>query len=193
MSIRLATVRDVPEMLELYRPYIENTAITFEYEVPTPEQFLERFLNISALCPWLVWEENGEILGYAYGAPAFERKAYAWCADLSVYLKKEARGRGIGKALYAKLEQLLEAQGYRVLYALVTTANAPSVAFHQAVGYRIVADFPHCGWKLGQWYGVIWLQKDVGPDTAPVDFPLPFSELRRRDGSCAELEKKQKD
>lgn len=177
MPIRLAALRDLPAILEIYRPYIEQTAITFEYDVPSSESFTERFLNITALCPWLVWEENGEILGYAYGAPAFERKAYAWCADLSVYLKPEAFGRGIGRSLYAKLEQLLEAQGYRVLYALVTTANAPSVEFHKAVGYREVASFPRCGWKLGQWHGVIWLEKDVGADTPPADFPVPFPQL----------------
>lgn len=176
MSIRFATVQDVPAMLALYQPYIEHTAITFEYDVPSISSFRQRFVDITAVCPWLVWEEHGEILGYAYGAPAFERKAYAWCADLSVYLKESAKGRGIGRALYTKLEQLLEAQGYRVLYALVTTANAPSIAFHKALGYREVASFPHCGFKLGQWHGVIWLEKDVGPDTPPETFPTPFSQ-----------------
>lgn len=177
MPIRLATQHDLPAILEIYRPYIEQTAITFEYDVPSLESFTDRFLQITALCPWLVWEEDGEILGYAYGAPAFERKAYAWCADLSVYLKPEACGRGIGKALYAKVEELLEVQGYRVLYALVTTANEPSIAFHKAVGYREVASFPHCGWKLGAWHGVIWLEKDVGETTPPTDFPTPFPQL----------------
>lgn len=175
--IRPATEHDLPAILEIYRPYIEQTAITFEYDVPSLDDFQARFRDITAQCPWLVWEEDGEILGYAYGAPAFERKAYAWCADLSVYLKRSACGRGIGRALYAKLEQLLQAQGYRVLYALVTTANAPSVEFHKAVGYREVASFPHCGWKLGQWHGVVWLQKDVGADTPPTDFPVPFPSL----------------
>lgn len=177
MPIRLATQHDLPAILVIYRPYIEQTAITFEYDVPSLESFTDRFRKITALCPWLVWEENNEILGYAYGAPAFERKAYAWCADLSVYLKPEAYGRGIGRALYAKLEKLLERQGYRVLYALVTTANAPSIAFHKAVGYREVAAFPDCGWKLGQWHGVVWLEKDVGEDTPPTDFPVPFPQL----------------
>lgn len=179
MAIRLAQERDVPAILEIYRPYIEQTAITFEYDVPSLDAFIERFRNITALCPWLVWEGNGEILGYAYGAPAFERKGYAWCADLSVYLKKSACGRGIGRALYAELERLLTLQGYRVLYALVTTANTPSVAFHEAVGYRKVAEFPDCGWKLGHWYGVVWLQKTVGPDTPPTDFPVPFPALQK--------------
>lgn len=179
--IRLATAQDLPAILEIYRPYIEQTAITFEYDVPSLESFRERFQSVTALCPWLVWEENGEILGYAYGVPAFERKAYAWCADLSVYLKPSAFGRGIGRALYAKLEQLLEAQGYRVLYALVTTANEQSVSFHKAVGYREIAVFPHCGWKLGAWYGVVWLEKDVGADTPPTDFPVPFPALGIRD------------
>lgn len=177
MSIRFATVQDLPAILEIYRPYIEHTAISFEYDVPSPDAFLQRFLTVTADCPWLVWEENGDIFGYAYAAPAFERKAYAWCADVSVYLKPEAHGKGIGRALYTKLEQLLDTQGYRILYALVTTANAPSVAFHKALGYRQVALFPNCGWKLGQWHGVIWLQKDIGPDTPPTAFPIPFAKL----------------
>ena len=177
MAIRFAQQGDVPAILEIYRPYIEETAITFEYDVPTVAEFTERFRSITAHCPWLVWEENGEILGYAYGAPAFERKAYSWCADLSVYLKKSAYGRGIGRALYAELERLLELQGYRVLYALVTTANGPSIAFHEAVGYRKTAMFPDCGWKFGSWHGVVWLQKTIGPDTPPTQFPVPFPAL----------------
>lgn len=178
MAIRLATVQDLPAMLEIYRPYVEQTAFSFEYEVPSIVSFRERFLTITAVCPWLVWDENGEVLGYAYGAPAFERKAYAWCADLSVYLKPSAHRKGIGKALYAELERLLEAQGYRVLYALVTTANEASLRFHEAVGYCEVAAFPRCGWKLGQWHGVVWLQKDIGPDTPPEDFPIAFSQMK---------------
>lgn len=177
MPIRVATVRDVPAILAIYRPYIEQTAITFEYDVPSEDEFRARFLSVSAVGPWLVWEEQGEILGYAYGAPAFERKAYAWCADLSIYLKPSAFGRGIGRALYEKTEALLQAQGYRVLYALVTSANQPSVAFHKALGYRETANFPHCGYKLGKWHGVMWLEKDVGEDTPPTDFPIPFPAL----------------
>ena len=107
MSIRLATKQDVPRILEIYAPYIENTAISFEYTVPSLEEFTQRFLDITAQFPWLVWEENGTILGYAYGSRPFKRTAYQWSAEASIYLCPEARGQGIGRKLYAALEQLL--------------------------------------------------------------------------------------
>ena len=97
MSIRQATVQDVPRILEIYGPYVKNTAISFEYTVPTIEDFTRRFLDITAQFPWLVWEENGVVLGYAYGSRPFERAAYQWSAEASIYLCPEACGKGIGK------------------------------------------------------------------------------------------------
>ena len=97
--IRIATEADVPEILAIYAPYIENTTITFEYNVPTKAEFLERFRSITQQFPWLVWEEDGKILGYAYGSAPFQRDAYRWCAEDSIYLHPDARGRGIGTKL----------------------------------------------------------------------------------------------
>ena len=97
--IRIATEADLPQILAIYAPYIENTTITFEYNVPTEAEFLTRFREITAQFPWLVWEEEGKILGYAYGSAPFHRDAYRWCAEDSVYLLPEAQGRGIGKKL----------------------------------------------------------------------------------------------
>lgn len=171
--IRQATERDVPAILDIYRPYILETAYTFEYEVPSHEAFLDRFRSVTREHPWLVWEENGEILGYAYGEKAFQRAAYQWVADLAIYLRADCRGRGIGKALYTRLEELLYQQGYFALYGVVTTANARSCAFHQAMGYRQMAEFPACGWKLGQWHGVIWFEKRLRagePERPPINF-----------------------
>lgn len=169
MSIRLAVVQDVPRILEIYAPYIEHTAISFEYTVPSLEAFTQRFLGITAHFPWLVWEENGEILGYAYGSRPFERAAYQWCAEASVYLCPEAKGKGIGKKLYAELEQRLQQQGYKKVYAIITTANSDSVAFHRAVGYRHTATFENCGYKFGTWYGTIWMEKELNTwDTPPA-------------------------
>ena len=159
MSIRQATVQDVPRILEIYAPYVENTAISFEYTVPTLEAFTQRFLGVTAQFPWLVWEEDGAVLGYAYGSLPFERVAYQWNASASIYLCPEAQGKGIGRKLYAALEQFLQLQGYRKVYAVITTDNEPSVAFHKAVGYRITATMPDCGYKFGRWYGTIWMEK----------------------------------
>ena len=170
MAIRDAKSADIPAMLEIYSPNVEKTAITFEYEPPTRDAFLERFRNVSSRCPWLVWEENGEILGYAYAAPAFEKAAYAWCADVTVYLREDARGRGIGSALYAALESRLREQGYQLLYALVTADNEASLRFHERLGYVKVGELPDSGWKLGRWHSVFWLQKRIAR-REPTAFP----------------------
>ena len=177
MSIRPATVADLPRILEIYAPYVEHTAISFEYTVPTLAEFTDRFLGITAQFPWLVWEENGAVLGYAYGSLPFERAAYQWSAEASIYLRAEARGRGIGKSLYAALEEILKKQGYRKVYAIITTANEASVAFHKAVGYRHTATFPDCGYKFGQWYGTVWLEKDLNTWLTPPQPPIPVTEL----------------
>ena len=110
--IRIAEERDVPEILSIYAPYVLQTTHTFEYDVPTQAEFLARFRSITAVFPWLVWEEDGRILGYAYGSAPFERAAYRWSCETSVYLRPEAKGRGIGRKLYTALEQLLAAQGF---------------------------------------------------------------------------------
>ncbi len=172
MSVRMATVADVPQILEIYAPYILETAISFEYKVPTLEEFTQRFLGITAQFPWLVWEEQGKILGYAYGSLPFERAAYGWCSEASIYLHPQAHRKGIGKKLYYVLENLLAAQGYKKVYAIITTANEPSVAFHKSVGYHHTATMPECGYKFGKWYGTVWMEKELScwdtPENAPV-------------------------
>ena len=177
MSVRPAKVQDIPRILEIYAPYVENTAISFEYTVPTLAEFTQRFLGITAQFPWLVWEENGTVLGYAYGSLPFERAAFQWCAEASIYLCPEACGKGIGKKLYAELEQILQRQGYRKVYAIITTANKPSVAFHEAVGYRLTATMPNCGYKFGQWYGTVWMEKDLNTWDSPPRNPIPMHRL----------------
>ena len=174
MSIRIATIGDLPAMLEIYRPFVEETAVSFEYTTPTAEEFALRFQQITARFPWLVWEEDGAVLGYAYAAAPFERAAFSWCAEPSIYLAPQARGRGVGRQLYEALEDILTKQGYQVLYALVTTENAPSVAFHRALGYRRLADFPDCGFKCGKWHGIIWLEKRLKAVEMPDIMPTPF-------------------
>ena len=176
--LRDATIQDIPAILDIYRPYILNTAITFEYDGPTLAQFEDRFRAITREFPWLVWEEDGEILGYAYGSRAFERAAYGWDADLSIYLRQGCSGRGIGRALYETLEQRLAAQGYYVLYALVTSANAGSCAFHEAMGYREAVRLPACGFKFGQWYDVIWYEKRLKTGN-PEQFPISWAQASR--------------
>ena len=174
MSVRMATEQDIPQILDIYAPYISNTAVSFEYAVPSLEDFTRRFISITAQFPWLVWEEKGQILGYVYGSAPFERAAFQWCAEASIYLRPEAFGRGIGKTLYAELEALLRLQGYLKVYAIITSENKNSVAFHKAVGYSHVADMPGCGFKLGRWHGIIWMEKLLNPVDLPRVPPHPI-------------------
>lgn len=172
--LRNAQLTDIPAMLEIYRPYVEETAITFEYDVPSLAEFQTRFLEITQVFPWLVWEEQGEILGYAYGSRAFSRAAYQWDADVSIYLRQDQRSRGIGRQLYTGLEDRLRNLGYFVLYALVTSANEISCRFHQALGYREIARLERTGFKFGQWYDVTWFEKRLqdGKPAQPPQKPV---------------------
>ena len=179
--IRLATEADVPAMLRIYAPYILTTTYTFEYDVPTEEAFLERFRTITERFPWLVWEEAGKILGYAYGSAPFERAAYSWCAEDSVYLSPEARGLGIGKKLLLALEKILQAQGYKKIYAIITSENTVSLEFHRKNGYLSTAIFENCGYKFGRWLGVTWMEKSFPAVAFTGDFPVDFPLLVQSD------------
>ena len=174
MSIRIATETDLPQILAIYGPYVENTTISFEYDIPTAEAFRDRFRRITKQFPWLVWEEDGAILGYAYGCAPFERAAYRWCAEPSIYLMPEARGKGIGRKLYEALEQILTEQGYRLSYAIITSENEASLAFHHRMGYTETARFPGCGYKFGRQLGVTWMEKSLVSVDTPRKEPVPF-------------------
>ena len=174
MPIRSAQPADVPAMLSIYDEFVRHTAVSFEYETPTPQEFLERLRAHIAVYPWLVYEENGAVLGYAYAGRAFERAAYAWNAEISCYLAPQARGRGVGRRLYAQIEGILRDMGVRKVFAVVTSANAPSVAFHRALGYRDAARFTDVGFKHGAWYDVLWLEKQLCPLGTPEAFPTPW-------------------
>ena len=175
--IRIACEADVPAILDIYAPYILHSTASFEYEVPSEEEFLARFQSYTAQFPWLVWEEAGEILGYAYASPPYTRAAYRWCAEPSVYLKPQARGKGIAAKLYDALEKILLFQGYQVLYALVTSENSASLRFHQKRGYIIRGDFPDCGFKFGRWLGLFWLEKRLKSVEIPSNPPTPWQAL----------------
>ena len=177
--IRLATERDVPEILSIYAPYVLNTTCTFEYDVPTEEAFLERFRSITARFPWIVWEEDGRILGYAYGSSLFERAAYSWSCESSVYLRPEAKGRGIGRALYTALEKILAFQGYVVNYAIVTSENFPSRAFHEKLGYHVAGELSGCAFKFGKRLGIVWMEKEIKKSEIPSKFPDTWPFVRQ--------------
>lgn len=191
--LRPAQESDLPAMLEIYRPYVEQTAVSFEYALPTLAEFTQRFHAHTARFPWLVWAEKGEICGYAYAGAPWERAAYGYCAECSVYIKPEQQRRQIGANLYEALEQILTLQGYRLAYALITTENSGSLRFHEALGYAHRTLFPNCGYKFGRWHGVVWMEKQLNPFGAPKAFPASWRSypvLRHYQPSdCPALEK----
>ena len=175
--LRFAAPEDVSAMLAIYAPYVLHSTATFEYAPPEEGEFLRRFRAVTAQFPWLVWEEDGVILGYAYASTPYTREAYAWCAEPTVYLRPEARGRGIAKALYDALEEILRRQGYCVLYALVCDENENSLRFHEKQGYRPAAHFPRCGFKFGRWIGLYWMEKRLDSVESPSARPIPWCEV----------------
>lgn len=178
ITIRTAASSDCAAIREIYAPYITDTTVTFEYEVPTEEAFAERFERIRNIYPWLVCEKDGVIVGYAYAdVPFSSRSAYAWNADLSIYLHPNAQGGGIGRALYSALIELLVLLGYRNVYGLITGENAGSMAFHEKMGFRVAGVMKHSGYKFGRWMDVIWVEKNISPHTAPDSPPLRITEL----------------
>lgn len=174
MTLRFAAAEDYAAMLEIYRPYVEQTTISFEYKTPSLQAFSERFENLSGKFPAIVCDEGGEVVGYAYASPAFERKAYCWCADLSVYVAKNCRGRGIGRALTNAVLDILRELGYRKVYSLITGENTKSLAFHEKMGFEKVAEFEEQGYKMGRWLSVFWYEKQLNGEDCAKSFPKEF-------------------
>lgn len=160
--IRFAdAARDAERILALYAPYIEKTAITFETEVPALESFTRRVADIAGEFPYLLLEVGGELVGYAYAHKQAERAAFAWNAELSIYLKEGSTGKGLGRPLYTLLEELLAMQGYVNFFGVITASNEGSVKMHAKMGYKVVGLHEKTGWKFGQWHDTVWLHKRV--------------------------------
>ncbi len=185
--LRIAREADLPEMLEIYTPYIVNSTVSFEYAPPSLAEFRRRFTEFTRQFPWLVWEEGGRLLGYAYASAPFSREAYQWCAEPTIYLREEAHGKGIARKLYAVLEEILFAQGYQVLYSLVCAENVPSLRFHEKNGYHIRAEFPAQGFKFGRWLDMIWLEKRPEMAKIPSSPPCKWSEIVQDAESLANI------
>ena len=168
MKIRLAKPSDARSLLDIYAPYVENTAITFEYEVPTIEDFAIRIEKTLEKYPYLVAEEDGVVLGYAYASTYYARAAYDWAVELSVYVSQDARGKGVGSKLYDALEEMLEKMGYIHFLACISLPNEASLALHRKRGYQQVAHFPKIGYKFNRWYDIVWLQKSLDKEARPI-------------------------
>lgn len=178
MGIRMATTGDTAKLLAIYSQYID-TSITFEYTLPSLAEFAARISGVLAEYPYLVWQEDGKILGYAYAHRHMERAAYQWNAELSVYLDRTACRRGLGRRLYGALMELLTMQGILTAHALVTSPNPASQALHESMGFHLTAVHRLAGYKNGAWRDVLWYEKELasrGPDPMA---PVPLSDLPR--------------
>lgn len=166
-TLRLVREEDAPALLAIYAPYVNNTPVTFEVSVPSLSAFSSRIRGIAADYPYLVCDEGGRISGYAYAHRQFERAAYGWNAELTVYLEPAAAGHGRGRALYTALLALLRLQGVQNVYSLVTVPNPASEGLHEAFGFRRSAVFSDTGFKCGAWRNVAWFEKALGSHASP--------------------------
>lgn len=175
--IRVATLEDATAIAEIYRPVVENTPISFELEPPTPAELQTRIAKVLETHPWLVYEEDGEVLGYAYAMMLRDRIAYAWSAETSIYVHQKAHGRGIGRELYTELFRILKAMGVCRLYAAMTLPNAGSEGLHRSLGFQPIGHFERAGYKHGMWHDVGWTAMQLQECTNPPPERLSFEQV----------------
>jgi phosphinothricin acetyltransferase len=169
--IRLAEPGDGPALAEIYRPAVADNATSFELDPPDGAEMARRAAKCLERTPWLVYEREGRVLGYAYAGTHRERAAYQWSVEVSAYVHHDFHKQGIARALYASLFAALEAQGFRNAYAGVTLPNEASVRLHTAVGFAPVGVYREIGYKFGAWHDVAWFERGLAPRT--IDPPVP--------------------
>ncbi len=185
MVIRVANERDAAQIGEIYRYYVENTAITYECHVPDEEEFAGRIRKTLSRFPYLVAEEDGQLLGYAYAGYLNTREAYDWSVECSIYVRHGLQKKGLGRALYTALENALRLQNVINVTACIAypeqedeylTMN--SIQYHAHLGYRMVGFFHKCSFKFGRWYGMAWMEKHIGAHETPPPPFRTFDEIR---------------
>ncbi len=178
MNLRLARADDSKSVRAIYAPNITDAIVSFEEEVPANEVMAARIAATLRTYPWLVWEQDGAVRGYAYASRHHERAAYRWSVDTAVYVAAEARGRGIARALYTGLFEVLERQRFHAAFAGVSLPNPASERLHEGFGFEPVGVYREVGWKHGAWRDVGWWRKSLasaGPGK-PAE-PVPFAEI----------------
>lgn len=173
MTIEKVTIDDAEELLAIYAPYVRDTAVSFEYVVPSVEEFADRIVQISAKYPYIKAVEDGKIIGYAYANTFKGRKAYDWSVETTVYVRKDAKRNGTGRRLYECLEQSLMKMGVLNMNACIASAKVEdefltndSMYFHSRMGFTEVGRFHNSGYKFGRWYDMIWMEKLIGSHDA---------------------------
>ena len=184
ISIRFAKLEDAKELLKIYAYYVTDTAISFETEVPSEEEFKLRIEEVLKSYPFIVACKDDEILGYAYLHSFVGRKAYELSAETTIYLNPDKKKMGIGKKLYSVLEDIAKAQNITNLYSCIGYVdkedeylNNNSVQFHEHIGFRMVGKFENCGHKFGRWYHMVWMEKIIGEHKEIKEF-LKYSDIK---------------
>ena len=185
MKIEKVSTADAEELLAIYAPYVEETAISFEYEVPSVDEFRNRIEQISAKYPYIKAVVDGKIAGYAYAAGFKDRKAYDWSVETSIYVDMEQKRSGIGRRLYEELENILKQQGILNVNACIAYPQVKdeyltkdSVLFHEKLGYTMVGIFHQCGYKFHRWYDMVWMEKFIGEHRENQPDIIPFPKLK---------------
>lgn len=176
MTVRIATRSDADAIAAIYAPYVLKTAISFEERPPSPVEMAARIDAALPTHPFLVFDEGGRVLGYAYAGPHNARPAYRWSANVSVYTAEDTHRRGVGRALYFDLLATLKRQGFHSLFAGITLPNAKSIGFHQALGFQPLGVYREVGFKFGRWHDVGYWRLGLG-DGLPTKDPTPFEQL----------------
>ena len=170
-TVRDATAGDAAACAAIYAPYVTGTVVTFEVEPPTAAEMAARIAAARARHAWVVLEDGGQVVGYAYGGPYKERAAYRWACEVSVYLEPGRRRSGAGRALYEALFERLVARGFRTAVAGMTLPNPASEGLHRALGFEPVGVYREIGWKHGRWHDVAWTQKVLRSGDEPPTEP----------------------
>ena len=185
ISLSVACPEDAEKLLAIYAPYVKNTAVSFEYAVPTAEEFRQRIENTLEKYPYITAEIDGETVGYAYASLFKSRPAYARAVETSIYVRKDRHGEGIGRALYEALEAALKMQNILNANACIVYSETESelltkdsMRFHEKMGYRLAGHFSDCGYKFGRWFDMIWMEKHLGEHTDAPENVKPFPEIR---------------
>jgi L-amino acid N-acyltransferase YncA len=175
--VRLAIPGDAARLAEIYRPAIEVTGVSFEEIAPDASEMRQRITTVLVRFPWLVVEEAGEIVGYAYASRHRERPAYSWSAEVSIYVDQANHRGGVGRQLYTALFSILALQGFQTVFAGIVLPNPASLGFHRRMGFVDVGRYQRVGFKAGQWCDTIWLQRAIGSHPVPPPPIRPITEV----------------
>ena len=177
-EVRIATEEDARAIAAIYAPYVRETAISFEEVPPEADVMASRIASLLEAYPYLVFEDGGRVLGYAYGSQHRAKPAYRWSVETTVYVDRQAHRSGVGRALYAELLDLLTRQGFHAAFAGIAPPNEGSVGLHEAMGFSYLGTFAEIGFKFGKMQDLGWWRRTLSPGP-PSREPIPFKALRR--------------